>query len=106
MEKGFSSGDICAIIKACGEAGVSKFVLGSLSFEIGHAPQVQYAPFVAEGRTQAIGVLNDELALKEERLAHMDVEDPVQYEKLLMSGDLVSKVGEPNENYSGPESDL
>ncbi len=104
MEKSFSSGDICSIIKVCGEAGVVDFQLGSIRVLFKGNPLFEAPVQPLDQLFEEVGTTRDEVTLKEERLAHMDIENPQEYERLLMSGDLTStKAGETDEEHSGSE---
>jgi hypothetical protein len=91
---------ICHILKACGESGVSKLKFAGLEaefYKIAQSdilfPDAQPLPEAEISQAQAAesekeGLRWDEIRLKTERLAAMLVEDPAQYEKLLLDGDL------------------
>lgn len=109
MEKQFSAAEICSIVKVCGESGVQMFTLGKLKVtfkgpihpseaELNISPEQQEAVVVEVTE-------RDELAHKEALLAQMEIEDPVEFERLMTAGDLVnSKVGaELDEGHSGTE---
>lgn len=115
MEKSFTAADICSIIKICGESGVGEFTLGKLkvTFKSNRSRFEDPIQFdeVSQQKQDAVVVEvteRDEIAHKEAMLAQMEIEDPVEFERLMTSGDLMnSKVGdEPDEGHSGAEQAL
>lgn len=108
------TGDIvCAIIKTCAESGVMDLSVGSLKVSFRNNPTLDplhgiiapdFNPHLQDVVT-AEAIERDELALREDQLAQMEIEDPVGYEKAISAGDLIdSKVGdETDEEDSGPE---
>jgi hypothetical protein len=102
--------DICNILKTCAEANVAHLSLGKLqvTFKESQTPPINYME-VGDPLMQDVlageAVERDELVHKDEELARLEIEDPVAYEKAILSGDLIySKVGEQlDENDSGPE---
>jgi hypothetical protein len=110
MEKGFSAADICSIVKICGESGVVEFTLGKLkvTFKDTRTQAIEPAESISQEQQDAVVeevTERDELAHKEAMLAQMEIEDPVEFERLMTSGDLInSKVGaETDEGHSGAE---
>jgi hypothetical protein len=111
MEKHFSASDICSIVKSCGENGVGEFTLGKLKVTFkGNLTPVSQQEEVSTELQEAVSVElteRDELAHKEAMLAQMEIEDPVEFERLMTSGDLInSKVGAEFEGHSGAEQAL
>mgnify|MGYP001558964529 CR=1 FL=1 len=106
FERQFSEKGLCGIIKSCSEAQVSKFTFGDLTIWVGpqsettaqpanvgynhfaQVPQLNPETELSEIQKlkQSESLLQDELALKEDRLAQMFIEDPVQAERLLLDG--------------------
>lgn len=93
------SSEICSIIKACSEAGVSelKFAGLHLRFEPQYKPfeDTSYFPHPTEeaisDQSQQIekeSLESDEQRVKQERLDQMLIENPSAFEDLLLSGDL------------------
>lgn len=93
--------ELCALIKACGESGVTELSFGTL--------RVQFTPVTMREQSQPVdyqtegalpinpvvsesdekeAIADSELRLREEQLAKMLLEDPVQFEKLLAAGEL------------------
>ncbi len=112
MEKSFSAADICSIVNACGESGVAEFTLGKLKviFKDTRSELEEPVEFPQELQDAVIEEVTerDEIAHKEAMLAQMEIEDPVEFERLMTSGDLInSKVGaEIDEGHSGAEQAL
>ncbi len=113
MEKEFTASDICLIIKQCGDSGVSTFNLGRLRVNFGSPKttpadinELQTFNFSEEQHEAVVQEVTerDELAHKESILAQMEIEDPVEFERLMTMGDLInSKDGEiTDEGDSGP----
>lgn len=114
MEKGFSAADICSIVSQCGESGVAEFTLGRLKVTFKSTRLKLEEPIYSEiPESQQEAVIEevterDEIAHKEALLAQMEIEDPVEFERLMTSGDLMnSKVGaDIDEGHSGAEQAL
>lgn len=99
--------DVCAILKACGEAKAAELKFGGLYVKFGQpaplpapaapvdkAPAPLTATEIAElqqKQTQVaeLSQIQAEIALREEQLAHMRVVDPLAMERLLEEGDLI-----------------
>ena len=93
----FPPGQVCEIIKACGEAGVQVFKFGSLYLRLGPIarknatipgpvyPMVR-VPNHTQQNLEALEI--DEQAVKEERLRMMMIENPMEYERQVMAGEL------------------
>jgi hypothetical protein len=91
-----SADDLCKIIEKCSTSGVKDFKFGDMSlsftgFKGWEVPSVEIQDIVAprSERTDTINVstTQDELEAKEEMLQQMLIEDPLQYEKLLVQGE-------------------
>lgn len=88
--------DICLIIKTCSSHAVKKISYKGLSidFYTNVATPVIEPAFVSEELQQKQdsqareALSSDELQVREEELSQLAIEDPVRYEKMLMSGDL------------------
>lgn len=94
--------DVCAIVKACGESGVTEITFGPLTIRFAPKPSVgeqqeaipQAEHFIeVQNRIQTEqeaqdDLLHQELEIKRERLAMALIEDPVEFEKLLAAGEL------------------
>ncbi len=108
----FSASDICSIVKVCGESGVEQFTMGKIQIVFKDTrPKVPLIEEIPLEQQEAVVVElteKDEIAHKEAILAQMEIEDPVEFERLMTMGDLVnSKVGdELDEGHSGAEQAL
>lgn len=106
-----TSADICAIIKTCADSGVTFLCLGELTVEFNNhrsEPPIQdeeVNPMLQEVVSEN-EIERDEIALRDDQLAHMEIEDPVAYERELLKGDLIDskELGdEPDEGHSGAQ---
>ena len=83
--------ELCAIMKECSQSGVASLKLGD--FEVVFAPKGVTSPVVAPpSDTEMLGesarsLKNEEFEHKHDRLAMMLIEDPVEAERLIMSGE-------------------
>lgn len=96
------SGEICAIIKACSENGVTELKFGDLqvSFKLKKPEPIEPeltteipATEIAEAiqQSSADALEKEELQTRDDELEHMLVENPRRYEELMAQGDLESK---------------
>ena len=99
---GLSSADICAIIKTCSENGVAQLKFGDLEIHFGKpetlhddrppAPPNHTRPATEIAATQKQiakkSLLKDEVSLREDELALMVIENPMEAERLIMAGEL------------------
>lgn len=100
----FKTEDICAIIEACGKAGVRSFSLKDLklSFEAPKSkvetpttefklppPEIQK---LADSQTKEAET-RQEFAIKKDELEHLLIEDPDAYFDAIRLGDLVDEKG-------------
>lgn len=93
FEKELTSYGICEIIKQCGESGVAEFKYGNfhITFQARNGECIDETPYQSPGQVTAIAkVLDedeliklDEINAKEEDLAQIKLQDPLQYEELL-----------------------
>jgi hypothetical protein len=87
--------DLCAIIKTCYESGVKRIVLpGVIISFTGDTPVMSYAPtkdhnVIEQIESEALSQIEQET--NEERLSRLMLENPVEYERLVLNGDLVAK---------------
>lgn len=103
MDKSLKSKDICNIIRVCSKSHVSRIKMGDLEIEFrGSGIEKQVPVTIAEATncekpqnleasyaTVEEEVIEQEgVKLREEQLLQMAIEDPVEYEKLIASGDL------------------
>lgn len=78
------------ILETCGEFKVSKLSIGDLHLEFSQSERVQAPPPATEIAAQErMAVLQDEQKIKQDQLENMLLEDPEQYEELLLRGELV-----------------
>lgn len=93
--------EICSILGACGAAGVAELKFGDLQVSFHRPVEAQmdqtppvYQPEAAISEIHAAqeieksSIEQEEFDVKTERLALMMVEDPAQYEKLFLDGEL------------------
>lgn len=90
--------EICAMIKACGEAKVSVLKYGDLYLCLGERAPVVKKPAtpvpdteisVTQKNIERESFLKDEQQLRQDRIAQALIEDPLEAERLLMSGEFV-----------------
>jgi len=85
--------EICDIIKSCGESGVSEFNFGGLriSFparndvcqDTSHTQSPRQVTAISSMFDENSFIQQDEADAKDEELAEMKLQDPLQYETLL-----------------------
>lgn len=102
---GLSSDDVCAIIKASGDSGVTSLKFGYLQIEFGKPIEqtrvdlVQSAPTPPSNPDTEISddarvmrdkaeLVVDELKTRDDQVAQMLIEDPLRAEQLLLDGEL------------------
>ena len=103
--------DICDIIKACKGSGISELAVGDLIIRRGNPealvegiPTARAKPLLEE-KIGVESLQTDEQMTKEDRLALLQLEDPLEYERLMLAGDLIdSTEGAKDEGHSGAES--
>jgi hypothetical protein len=106
----FSVKEICEIIEACAKGGVSVLKLGTLYLKLGssgapNAPAADPIPLTpeerfAQARAEEIALKENETILRADQLSQMRIEDPEQYEELVMAKELEHAGEEPE----GPEA--
>jgi predicted Mrr-cat superfamily restriction endonuclease len=104
-----NSTDICAILRACREAGVSELEFGTLRVTLGKTARI-----VQEEAAQSLATETeisahqvkqareafelDELRMREDQLAELLITDPARAEQMLIDGELEDVTdGEPDE---------
>lgn len=112
--------DICKIISACKDAGVSVFKMGPVEILFGILPATIPYPQVehsgapptpgaevpqntirAQQEVQEVLSLEEqEIETKERRIAELLIEDPLQAEELMRDGDLEATPGDSDGNSS------
>jgi hypothetical protein len=99
MDKGkkiaFKAQEICEILRTCHLSGVRQFKLDTMDVVFANpALDVPESLPVPEGLRKAMilqeqdALIKDEVALREEEISRLLIEDPVKYEELMGSGDL------------------
>jgi len=90
-----ASEDICRIIEQCGKTGVSVLKYGPLeiSFDVVRTSVESPYPEIENSAEKSreihqTTILQQEIETKEDMLSRLQIEDPVELEKLIMSGDL------------------
>lgn len=92
----FKATEVCDIIKACKDNGVTLLKLGELELRIGTQPEAPRAKVsfsdTAISETQAqiekVTLVEETIKHKQDRLDQMLIEDPVEAERLIESGEL------------------
>ena len=97
MEIDLTAKDICNIIKACKDAGVNEFTLGSLQFSLGATPErVDQQSPVADplltmpqsdqtDQAMQLGMLDEE-NMREQFFAQQLIDDPQGFETTIADG--------------------
>lgn len=84
--------EICGLIKACSEAEVKEITFGDLHISFAskaiEAPTEQAIAGTETPKNIEQEIEYQELAVKEDQLAHMLAEDPAGYERLRIAGEL------------------
>lgn len=88
--------DICNILRVCRESGASKLKFAGIEAEFFPADYTKASEPLPEAEIsveqaaviEGQQLTRDEMRVKSERLAMMLIEDPAQYEKLLLDGEL------------------
>lgn len=93
------SDEVCALIKACGESGVSSLKWGNLQVSFERSPKEPETPpaipdteiseEIAQSGTRRLE--QEEFNTKEDELATMLIENPLEYERMLTNRELESK---------------
>ena len=109
--KDLLAADVCAIIEACGKAGVRIFKQGNLYLALGEAPKIEavypmlpvtplpQAPVGPDhARQNAETLANDEDELRAEQLRMLMIENPMEYERLLRDGELSDEPSESDDD--------
>ncbi len=94
--------EICRIIELCGRTGVAELKFGGLQVRLVHTvpflrpeePAPETVPTSAPDTAISAQVEKDalveaELELREDQLHRLAIEDPVEYERMKLSGDIV-----------------
>lgn len=101
--KGLQTQEVCEIIKVCHDMQVATLQWGDLKLSFAHQSKREEQPAPSGAPTppplteeqhqasNAAAIEQSELALKEERLAHMAVEDPVGFEESMLEEDMIDE---------------
>lgn len=93
----FSAGDLCKIIKQCGESGVKTFELEGLKicFTLDKVDGINYVQYVEDATKMAHNtsdvnpfLKNDEINQKDRELEELQLTNPYEYESLLVQREL------------------
>lgn len=96
LKRCLQASDVCAIIKTCKESNVSKLQFGDLQVDFTfHVEQFEAHPITGEAPLEQLiekqekdTLEKEAMQSKSERLALMAIEDPAEYERLIMAGEL------------------
>lgn len=95
IEKVFTRAtELCDILRECKKSGVSWFKWGDLEVRFGTTSQSGRQIKISEKaiseseKIEIQAIEQQEILTKEDQLDHMLIEDPYQYEKLLLAGEL------------------
>ena len=93
--------DLCQLIRECGRAGVVELTLDPVRVVFSNRPAEEekqsLLKWPAAAKTSAakfspeqneIDLMSAELSLREDQLANALLEDPAEYERLMMAGEL------------------
>lgn len=106
----FTSIEICRILESCKTAGVKEFVLGDLRFVFGGdeiSPNVvptkeqeppSPLPVVDHAKQDSEALEIDEMYAREDRLALLAIEDPVEFERQIVHEELIPDDGSDTES--------
>lgn len=103
-----NSADVCAIIKACGEAGVTKLKFDGLDLSLGKPPSeprpqdqstdptgpastpIPVATLTESEHTKLSkeALEEAELIMRESQIEELKITDPAKYEELMVNGEL------------------
>lgn len=94
-----SSAAVCDIIKACSEHGVYSLEFGCLKLQFSHSPvlpahpsQIQEPDAVVVQESEKDALAQAEINSQQESLSTLLAADPVEFERLMMMGELDGKV--------------
>jgi hypothetical protein len=108
--KGLTAPDVCLIIKECKDAGLAEFHWGDLQIifwaKVQQIPTPTHVPeaiLERQAKIEQEDISDQELLTREEQLMRLQVENPVEYERMLSSGDLEmnSMVGDADGKEAG-----
>lgn len=111
----FTADELCRIIDSCAARGVQSFSLGGLELTFGADPQfieteiqevprrgkrVALVPEPDHEQNEKDSVEHEELRLKEEQVAMLILEDPVEFERQLADGELEDMIDDASSDES------
>lgn len=98
-------GEVCAIIEACGKAGVRTLRLGDLYLSLGEKPEqpevlrgTSFQPMPDHAKQNAAALDHDEEEVRAEQLRMLMIENPMEYERQLRDGELGDEPTEPEDD--------
>lgn len=110
-----SAKDICDIIKACKGSGISELSVGDLIIRRGvgedtalvDTPIARSRPILEE-KVGVESLAEQEQMTKEDQLALLRIENPLEYERLLIAQDLIDSTegADDGQEHSGAEPDI
>ena len=94
------AGDVCSILETCSKNNVRELTFGALSVSFGperptETPAEIPAPINHEKINRAT-LADEEVRLRAETLALLAIEDPIEYERQIMNGELGPNEPEPD----------
>jgi hypothetical protein len=103
----FSADDLCRIIDSCAKQGVKEFSVGGVELRFHDAPPAQQKVLTPDhARNDKEALLHSELLEKEDRVAMMILEDPEEFERQLVAGELEELISDADDGseaeYPGP----
>lgn len=109
-----SAKDICDIIKACKGSGISELSVGDLILRRGLIEDPLAETHIARSRPileEKVGkesLEEQEQMTKEDQLALLRIENPLEYERLLIAQDLIDSTegADDGQEHSGAEPDI
>lgn len=98
----WSASELCAIIEACGKAGVRIFRAEGVALQLGPPKEIPLQPQMdpevlgsaQHARQNTDALRRDESDLRADQLALLAIEDPVEYERQLRDEELGDEPGE------------
>lgn len=86
--------DICRLIKVCHETGVTKVEFGNLVVQFAtkepgaDTPKQEFSIPRQVVETEAEAIASHEVKIKEDKLDLLLIENPAEYERLVLAGEL------------------
>lgn len=105
MKSNMELKDLCQLIRECGRAGVTELTLDPVrvvfspkpteqekNTSIAWAPAAKTSAATNSPEQNELDLMRAELSLREDQLANVLLEDPAEYERLMMAGELEDAV--------------